>query len=204
MSNKVRKKTKLVFGVGINDANYTVSPVINGGQYKCPFYLVWKSMLHRLYNKNDHKFIRNYNDCRVCEEWLKFSNFKAWMETQDWFGKELDKDLLVKGNKLYSPQTCLFIGKNLNKFLTDSKFTRGELLIGVSRQKHSNKFKAECSGRILGVKGYIGLFDTEVKAHLAWKKRKHKYACKLAELETDPRIIHALQTRYAGDEIYEA
>lgn len=47
--------------------------------------------------------------CSVCEEWLTFSNFKRWMEQQDYEGKALDKDLLVSQNKTYSSETCVFV-----------------------------------------------------------------------------------------------
>ena len=123
------KGKKLVYGVGINDADYAtqIKKTIgyeNGKQkqkliWSCHFYEKWKSMLERCYSERFKIKFPTYKDCTVCEEWLTFSNFKSWMEEQDWQGKELDKDLLVVGNKIYSPQTCCFLTKMINTFIMD-------------------------------------------------------------------------------------
>ena len=73
-----------------------------------------------------------YKGCSVSEEWLRFSNFKRWMEKQDWDGKQLDKDILFEGNKVYSAETCVFVTSVVNSFTSDSGAKRGEWLIGVS------------------------------------------------------------------------
>ena len=133
-------KNKLVYGVGINDADYIVCiyeelPRTNGKQnqkivWRCPFYSRWMSMLRRCYSKAYQEKQPSYKGCSVCEEWLTFSNFKSWMETQDWEGKQLDKDLLVYKNKIYSPETCVFIDQRLNTFLVKSNKTRGDYPLG--------------------------------------------------------------------------
>ena len=149
-----RLKNNLVYGVGINDANYTVSikeeaPKVNGKQNRkliwiCPFYNRWKNMIARCYSKTKHT---TYKDVTCCEEWLTFSNFKSWMETQDWRGKVLDKDFLSsKNNKVYSPETCVFIDPALNSFILDSAKSRGKYLQGVDFHKHTQKFRARCGG----------------------------------------------------------
>lgn len=90
---------KLVCGVGVNDASYAVNPLINGKQVMCWIYKKWKSMIHRCYDSKIQARQPAYIGCSVCEEWLTFSNFKLWMEAQDWQGKELDKDILTAGSK---------------------------------------------------------------------------------------------------------
>ena len=90
----------LVFGVGLNDANYTVNPVVSGKSYLCSIYSRWQGMLERCYSKKYQVLSKTYSECTVCEEWLTFSNFKTWMEQQDWKGKQLDKDIIKKGNKI--------------------------------------------------------------------------------------------------------
>lgn len=136
-----------------------------------------------------------YIGCEISEEWKIFSNFKAWMETQDWVGADLDKDILFPDNKLYSKDTCVFVTQNLNKFLTDSGATRGEYMIGVYWNKKAEKFHAKCrDGSDKRVN--LGFFNTELEAHLAWKDCKHKLACKLAEDQSDSRVAEALRKRF--------
>ena len=186
---------KLVEGVGINDADYVVYPTVSGKQVMCPFYKVWKSMLVRCYNSKVHQRSPTYVGCSVSPEWLTFSNFRAWMETQDWVGKELDKDILFKGNKVYSPQTCVFVPVNVNLLLLDHANARGNYMIGAYRYKLAGKFTAKCNdgtGKLV----HLGYYITELEAHLAWKAYKHNLACKLAGEQTDSRVAEALRTRY--------
>lgn len=194
-------KKKLVYGVGINDADYETQRSGFGGMpaWRCPFYRKWSAMLERCYSERCLSKRPSYVGCYVCDEWLLFSSFKKWMECQDWAGKSLDKDLLIHGNKVYSPETCCFIDKKLNSFITDRKAGRGDLMLGVSFDAESKKFKAECSNTIFGFKSTgknLGRFDREIDAHVAWKSRKHDIACKLADLQSDERVAIALLTRY--------
>ena len=200
---KPKRKIGLVYGVGINDADYNVYEYgyVNGKRvyvWRCPFYRTWKDMLKRCYSEKHHQRQPTYKDCSVCDEWLLFSNFKRWMEQQDWEGKQLDKDLLIEGNKVYSPDTCIFVDRKINTFVVDSGATRGNYMIGVSLDKRRNKFKAECSNPFTGKREHLGYFTDELEAHLAWKARKHELACQFADSEycTDPRLAEALRTRY--------
>lgn len=197
-------KKKLVHGRGLNDADYVTQKFLTtyeDGKKKnkliwaCPFYKRWGSMLMRCYSVKHQEKFPTYKGCFVCEEWLTFSNFKAWMEKQDWEGRQLDKDVLEVGNKVYSPETCLFVDRKVNLFLVDSKKTRGCFMIGVCLEKVSNKFMATCNDGS-GKKKYLGLFDTELEAHLAWLKCKQEIARQLAAEQTDPRVAKALIERY--------
>lgn len=169
---KKTKKRKLVCGVGINDANYTIAPTIDGKQVTCPYYSKWKSMLMRCYSLSYHVKYPTYADCVVCEEWKSFMAFLAWMSVQHWEDRELDKDVVVQGNKTYSPETCRFIPKQLNTLLTDSGGARGGWPIGVYFNKQNGKWMAQA--RIDGKKKYLGLFDCPYKAHFAYRKFKYK------------------------------
>lgn len=201
----MRKKEKLVFGVGVNDADYQLHECITitdeMGKKKpklvwiCPFYQKWKSMLRRCYSEEFWKKNPTYEGCSVCEEWLTFSSFKRWMETQDWEGKQIDKDVLVSGNKIYGPEACVFVNHNVNVFLTESNTTRGQWAIGVNWDKRLSKFRAQCSDGG-GKSKYLGLFQTELEAHLAWLKCKQEVALKLASEQTDHRVAKALIDRY--------
>lgn len=190
---------KKIYGVGINDAGYTVQRdvVVDGKkklEWRCPYYRTWKDMLKRCYSGSFQNKCPTYIGCTVTEEWKTFSNFKAWMEKQDWEGKQLDKDLLVNGNAEYSPSTCTFIPKAVNMFLTDSGAARGDLPIGVSRLK--GKYMARCSNPFSKKDEYLGLFSCPQEAHLAWKAKKAEHAKRLAEEQTDERVKNALLERY--------
>ena len=191
------KKSKLVFGVGTNDADYFVCKHENRKQvWMCPYYRTWTSMLGRAYNDKLKKRYPTYEGATVCEEWHSFMCFRAWMETQNWEGKQLDKDLLVRGNKVYSPTTCVFVDKVVNTFLNDSAAARGEWPIGASWCERGNKFRGMCRNPFTKKYEYLGSFTCPQQAHLAWKKRKHELACQLADIQTDQRVAEALRTRY--------
>lgn len=187
---------KLVFGVGVNDADYAVNPRLYGKRVTCPFYRSWVDMLMRCYSEKFQAKRHTYIGCTVCEEWLTFSNFKSWMQQQDWNGKELDKDLLVKGNKVYSPGTCVFVDKATNLFIGDNRASRGEWPIGVYLNNQAMKIGARCSNPFSGKREHLGYFKCPSQAHLAWKKRKHELALRLADLQTNEKLADALRTRY--------
>ena len=206
------KKKKLRYGVGLNDADYVVKineiTVYENGKRKwkliweCPFYRRWVNMLSRCYSTNYKQKFPTYEECHVCEEWLTFSNFKAWMETQDWEGKQLDKDILFPGNKIYSPHNCVFVSSRTNLFITDSGASRGDFLIGVSLSVSGRRFIAKCkdsSGRLK----HLGMFDTELEAHKAWLAFKLEQAKILAAEQSDPRVAKALIERYENYVIEE-
>lgn len=105
-----KSKESIVYGVGINDADYQVSK----GSWRCPFYKHWKNMLARCYSPAFQRNQPLYIGCSVDPRWHRFSHFRAWMETQDWEGKQLDKDRKVLGNKVYGPDTCLWLTRKEN------------------------------------------------------------------------------------------
>lgn len=189
-------KKKLVYGVGINDADYVVSPIINGKQVGCTFYQTWVSMLRRCYSAECQAIQPTYKGCSVCSEWLTFSKFKSWMEAQDWKGKQLDKDLLVSGNRVYSPHTCVFVDGELNKFIIDHGTARGEWPLGVYFHKRAGKFKSQCRNPFSRRREYLGHFNCPEEAHRAWKKRKRELALELANLQVDVRVAFVLRNKY--------
>lgn len=188
--------TKLVYGVGTNDADYTVKPRVNGKQVHCPFYQKWKDMLKRCYCPKFQAKQPTYIGCTVSSEWLVFSNFKAWMEKQDWKDKHLDKDLLVPGNKTYSRKMCVFVDSVVNKFLTDHATAKVKWSLHLSFHNENNKFRAQCCNPFTKRQETLGRFTCPDEAHEAWRARKHQLALQLADLQTDPRIANALRTRF--------
>lgn len=167
---KLYKKRKLIFGVGINDADYPVYRTVNGKLVTCPFYRKWTHMLRRGYSKMYHERQPTYIGVTICKEWLSFMNFRSWMLVQDWEGLELDKDILYPNNKIYSPKTCVFVSSELNRLLTNRAASRGKYPQGVCRSKQNRKFIAQ-----IGVHGKttrIGYYDTSHEAHQAYLKAK--------------------------------
>ena len=186
---------KLIYGVGLNDADYKVTRKVSDKTLYCPFYERWRGMLSRCYGKR----YKTYIGCTVCDSWLVFSNFKKWMLTQDWKDKELDKDLLVSGNKQYSPETCVFVSQKVNKFVIENKKSRGEFLIGTYFKKDRSKFVSLCRNPCSGKAEYLGSYDNEIEAHLAWVNRKLELVKELRAVnEIDDRIECALLSKYEG------
>jgi len=112
-----KSKNTLIYGVGINDADYPVSSFPKRYN-RCPYYKKWIFMLKRCYGKNNSSY-KSYKGVTVNPIWHRFSNFKKWMEQQPYWNDpdmELDKDILVEGNKEYGPDTCMFVPQAVNAF----------------------------------------------------------------------------------------
>lgn len=200
---------KYVYGIGINDANYTLKmmeelPKVDGKRkqkliWQCPFYLRWVHMLRRCYCTKYLKEHPTYEGCKVCDEWLTFSNFKMWMNNQDWVGKELDKDILGDG-KIYSPNTCCFIDQATNKFLTSNNSRRGKYKIGVTFHKRDKVFVAQCCYYLYDERKYknkhLGYFDTEKAAYEAWLLFKTKQSKVVAAYQTDKKVAAAIINKF--------
>lgn len=196
-----RKKSLLICGVGINDlpdpvSRYEKIDGVNKRIWVCPYYRTWNDMLRRVYGKVAPIKNPSYAGCSVHEDWLRLSNFKSWMETQNWEGKHLDKDILFVGNRVYSPETCVFVTRQTNNFVLENEGLRGDFRIGVSLHKQSGRLSATCRNPITKKSEHLGLFNNEELAHKTWKKRKHELACQLADLQTDERVAAALRVRY--------
>lgn len=205
----VRRKTKLINGWGINDVDYYVTKRGNLDikrkiTWTCPYYEDWRQIILRCHSKKFKEKHPNYRDCTVCDDWKYFSNFIKWVDLQpnrDWQNCEIDKDLLIEGNKHYSPDICVYIPTSLNLFITNRKNDRGALMLGVTRYTRANKntYKAQCSNPLTGKQEHLGLFKTELEAHLAWKAKKHEHALKFADIQSDERVAKRLREMYAPE-----
>lgn len=173
-----------IYGVGINDSDYLTQETVNGKRVICPFYNRWKCMLERCYSRAYKVRTKSnaYEGFTVCEEWFTFSNFKSWVESQpcEGVGLDLDKDMLVPGNKVYSPETCVFVPRSVNVLFTDRRNTKGEYPLGVHKRKrgkdmindYSRPFVAE--GFIDGSNRHLGVYTHPMEAHRAWQLGKIK------------------------------
>ena len=186
----------MFFGVGENDSTEKVSSNKNGVQAFCASYEMWKHMLARCYDKRSHKRQPTYVGCSVDSRWFKYSAFKEWYELQDKINGELDKDILVQGNKIYSPDLCVIIPRSLNLFLNSNPARRGSLPIGVTYSENLTRFKARCCNPFSGKLEHIGVFDTKEEAHEAWRLRKHAHSLRYASMQSDQRVAESLRVRY--------
>ncbi len=184
-TNKSINRRRTVFGVGINDAKYMVAMNIDGKRLLCPFYRKWQNMLQRCYDRIFHLKQPSYAECTVCDEWLTFSNFKGWMKSHDWEDKELDKDLLSQGNKVYSPETCIFITRRINSLMNYGSNTRGKHCRGVTYCKVNKRYFARLHNQE-GLKEFLGYYDSEKLAYNAYKKCKYELLALIAENEGEP------------------
>lgn len=190
-------RSRVVAGVGINDADYEVSFNTPDGKVICPFYQTWADMLRRCYSAKTKSRSPSYQGCTVAPIWFSFSEFRKWMIQQDYKGKDLEKDILFPGNKIYSPDTCVFVSRNINIFVTDSGSRQGEWPVGVHWNKEGKTFVAQCRNPFTGKAQHLGCFADPELAHAAWRAHKHKIALIYADLQTDPRVAAALRARYA-------
>jgi hypothetical protein len=154
-------------------------------------YNIWKNMLNRCFNKKYKEKQPTYENCTICDEWLIYENFYDWLHSQEnfdkWTNKDskfaLDKDILVKGNKIYSPETCCLVPKNVNSLFTKREVGRGCLPIGVGENGH--RFKAACNNPYTGKYESLGTYDTPKEAFLVYKKYKENLIKQIAKEEYD-------------------
>ena len=144
-----------------------------------------------------------YAGCSVASEWLVLSVFTDWMRSQQWHGMNLDKDILLPGNKVYSAETCVFISPELNRFLSGKGNSLTSLPLGVSLRKDNSKIKiqANCHNPFTGKQDRLGYFDCPYTAHEAWRAKKHEHALRYADMQEDPRIAGALRVRFAAGQV---
>ena len=176
-----------VYGVGFHGVGKYKSRE-NG--IKTNAYKEWHNMFARCYGNYKKRNI-TYEDCHVCEEWHNFQNFAEWYE-ENYYEIEgekicLDKDILYKGNKIYSPETCVFTPNGINVLFTKSNKARGKYPIGVSKEKTTGKFKAECQKQLCekSESRYLGLYDTPEEAFYIYKIEKEKYIKYVADKYKD-------------------
>lgn len=145
------------------------------GKVSCkdPAYMRWQGMLHRC-TPDYHLRVPSYKGVTCCDEWRRFSAFKDWFDQQQYqIGMQLDKDIRVPGNTVYSPDTCVFLTPRLNTVVAMPIARRGLWPFGVTNSYH--RYYAAINDVRLGYKDkrvMLGSFDTPEEAHRAWQKAK--------------------------------
>lgn len=171
---------KSKYGIGyIGEGEYKVSE--NGVFSQA--YIVWSSMLARIFSHDLQKKQPTYIGCTLAEEWLNYQNFAEWFEDNyyeiEGHRTHLDKDILVKGNKHYSPETCVFVPQFINGLFLRRAAKRVENIpIGVRRS--GKKFETLCNDN-KGERIYLGVYNTVEEAFEVYKECKEKLIKDIAE-----------------------
>ena len=183
-----------VCGVGISGTKYPIT--IDG--VKTKEYGLWKDMLTRCYSDTYQKKQPTYEGCKVSENFKSYEYFYEWCNSQVGFdvkGFDLDKDLLIKGNKVYSENTCIFIPREINTLLVKRKASRGKYLIGVYWNKTKKSFVAHVKSK--GKSEHLGYFTTEIEAFNTYKTAKEAFVKEQANKwkgKIDVRAYNALMS----------
>ena len=133
---------------------------------KGTIYRKWSNMMQRCYSEVTHRLKPYYKGCMVCEEWQNFSNFREWYRKNIIEGRkfDLDKDILVQGNTIYSPKTCALVTHYAN-----TVFQRRGIKKNIVQNAATGKFDTSIS--ILGKTKEIGSSETREEA----EKQLHAY-----------------------------
>ena len=182
-----------VCGVGIVGAKYPIT--INSILTK--EYTLWCSMLKRCYSNAYKKRQPTYEGCEVSNNFKSYEYFYEWCNKQVGFNNkdwQLDKDLLTKGNKVYSENTCIFIPAEINLLLVKREALRGTHPIGVRWHKRDKAFVAKVN-KNKGKQEFLGYFNTELEAFNAYKVAIEAFVKEQAEKwksQIDERAYEAL------------
>lgn len=176
----------IVCGVGAIGIKYTSRT--NGRQTK--EHLTWINMLHRCFDEEYKKKMPTYKDTICCTEWLLYENFYEWLHNQSNFDKWLtgdrwaiDKDILVKGNKIYSPETCCLVPHNVNMLFVKNDIDRSNLPIGVKR--NGSGFQVFCNNPYTNKQESLGTYLTPEQAFQVYKTYKENIIKQVAQTEYD-------------------
>ena len=161
-------------------------------------YKLWSGMLERCYSEVFKELEPTYKKCEASHNFKNYQFFAKWCQSQIGFknkGWHLDKDILIKGNKLYSEDTCVFVPFEVNLFFVDNKIVRGENPIGIYFYKQTGKYKATCA--VNGKAKHLGFFSTPEEAFSVYKQFKESLCKELATKwrgQIDNRVYDAMMT----------
>lgn len=177
-----------VYGVGITGNKYPTW--IIGTDKHAKEYDAWQNMIARCFNEKIKEKYPTYKDATCCEEWLLYDNFYEWLHRQEnfekWYNNEkwhVDKDILIKGNKIYSPNACCLVPYNVNKLFLKNDADRGDLPIGVTKDRKGYGYIARCMNPFTGERDYIGYRTNIESTFLLYKPYKENLIKQLAKEE---------------------
>lgn len=165
------RKRKLIHGVGFNSKRKHKA---FKGNKSTAAYSVWRHMIMRCYSAKTINRQPTYIGCTVDSRWHDFQDFADWFYRQPHseINYHLDKDLLVPNNKVYSPDTCCFVPREINNLLISCSAVRGIYPQGVNIHKPTGKYRAQI--RIDGKNHHLGYFDCPNEAHKVYKVAKER------------------------------
>ena len=187
-------KRSLVYGVGVND--WAGKVTVDGKHIN--EYKLWSGVLQRCFSEGYKQKYPTYEGVTCSKEWLSMTNFVedvSQMKGYGFSGWELDKDILQKGNKLYSRDTCCFVPAEVNLLLVKRDNFRGVYPVGVCFYKPTGKFVAYV--RLDGKRRNLGYFATPEEAFKAYKVAKEAHIKIVADQWKhllDERVYLALMT----------
>ena len=164
----------------------------------------WGSMLQRCFDNKYKEKHPTYKDVICCSRWLCFANFLEDLEVlkqeYNWSGGEklnLDKDILHKGNKVYSLENCVLVPDYINNLFIKRDAKRGDYAIGVNYHKRAKKYEAKC--HINGKKISLGYYNTIEQAFNTYKQAKENEIKRVANdciskgyISKDNRLYNAM------------
>ena len=159
---------------------------------------IWYNMINRCYGEEYHKLKPSYADCSVCPEWHDFQVFAEWLEKQPHWDDptfHLDKDILNKGNKQYSPENCRIIPRAINGLFTTCGSARGDLPVGVTREKDRYRSRVMCFGKSIS----LGTYDTVEEAFESHKIGKEAHVKVVAS-----KYLDGDYTEHVDMDVYNA
>ena len=166
------------------------------GKPKPREYSIWNGIRQRCYNENNRDNLMSYKGIKMSDNFKLYSYFKEWCHKQIGFNEDgwhLDKDILVKGNKVYSEDTCCFVPPEINCTITNNKSVRGRFPQGVTYNRTKTRYRAKIRR---GAKlESLGTYDTPEEAFYAYKPIKEACIKSLAEKwkdKIDPRVYESL------------
>lgn len=169
-------------GFGINDWPGKIAK----GSDVWHLYQKWRWMIGRVHDAD------SYQDCHICDEWRSFKSFYDWASKQDWKGNELDKDVKFKGNKLYSPDACLFLPRKINLLFRRTRNKAGAstaLPAGVYAYPYDGaktKYKVNGTCPETGKAIHLGYCRDPRIGHLDWQANKVFNLQSALELDMPP------------------
>jgi len=172
------RKRSLVYGVGVND--WDGLTCIGGKNIK--EYKLWQNMIKRCFSEECKQSRPTYEGVTCSKEWLSMTKFiedVSKMKGYGFDGWQLDKDILVKGNKLYSKDTCCFVPQEVNSLLIKRDNSRGEYPVGVYFDKYAGKFKAKLT--VNGKQKTLGYLTTPEEAFQVYKLAKEAHIKAVAQ-----------------------
>lgn len=156
-------------------------------------YYQWRSIMMRCYKKKRDNFCSAYDGCTMSKEWHDFKNFVLWYDRHKKTDKCcVDKDLLVKGNKVYCAERCCLVPIQINNAIIKQKSRRGDYPIGVRWSKAHKKFGASIA--LFGRCKNLGWYNSVTEAFEAYKERKEAYLKELAGIYREEITHDVYQT----------